>query len=59
MTETEKMLLDIIASYRLLILKDNNTYPTAVLSDIESSAKFVLNKYKYDGRLVDELKKYT
>lgn len=47
---TREELLGVIASYQRMIERDDGQYPTVVLSDILSSAKYVckVNNFSYE-----------
>lgn len=50
------VLLDVLGSYRRQILRDNNEYPTVVLSDILGSIDAVLSTNKYNGIYAEDNK---
>ena len=52
---TKDVLLDVLGSYLRQIHRDNGQYPTAVLSDIESSIKAVLKTNEYNGKYKGDL----
>lgn len=54
---TKETLLDIMGSYLRQISRDNGEHPTAVLSDLKASMKYVLEVNEYDGKYKDELSK--
>lgn len=43
--------LDILESYRNMILKSGEEFPRAVLSDIEASTRHVLQIFDYHNRI--------
>lgn len=43
-------LLDILGSYRRLIIRNGKKYPTVIIDDIFMSINHVLNNYDYEGR---------
>ena len=47
---TKDQLLDVIGSYLAMIIRDEDSFPTVVLSDIKASAKAVLKANEYNGR---------
>lgn len=52
---TKETLLDIIASYRLMIKRSGSEFPTVVLGDIYASAGAVLQTNNYRGRYESEV----
>ena len=52
---TKEALLDVIGSYLRQISRDGGMYPTAVLSDLEVSMKYILRVNEYNGKYKDEL----
>ena len=43
--------LDILESYRKMILRSGKEYPTVVLSDIEASTRGILKTFNYHNRI--------
>ena len=43
--------LDILESYRNMILRSGKEYPTVVLSDIEASTRGILKTFNYHNRI--------
>lgn len=54
---TKEVLLDVMGSYLGQINRSGKEYPTAVLSDLQASIKFVLKVNGYDGKYKNELTK--
>lgn len=46
---TTEQLLDVLGSYRRLIIRNGEAYPNVCLSDIYDSINFVLRVNNYDG----------
>lgn len=46
---TTEQLLDVLGSYRRLIIRNGKTYPTVCLSDLYDSINFVLRANNYNG----------
>lgn len=51
---TNEELLDILGSYRHMIRRNGEQYPTVVLDDIEKSITHVLKTNNYNGRYQEE-----
>lgn len=43
--------LDILECYRVMILRDRETCPSVVLSDIEASTRGILKLFNYSNRI--------
>lgn len=52
---TKEALLDIMGSYLRQISRSGGEYPTVVLSDIQTSIKYILRKNDYNGKFKDEI----
>ena len=54
---TNNELLDILGAYLTQINRHGDNYPTAVISDIEASIKYVLKINNYNGKYKNQLTK--